>query len=72
MSKRRTFSTWLQTQEGRNDPVGDLARAAQADAHAPVWAFRPAKWRNYLLRKGAGRDALETINGAFLEFADRR
>ena len=66
MSKRRTFSTWLFRQTGRSDPVGDLARTAQADARAPVWAFRPARWR------AAYRRMIAAVDEAFRDFADRQ
>ena len=66
MSKRRTFSTWLQSQAGRNDPVGDLARAAQEDATAPVWAYRPGRWR------AAYRRMIAAVDEAFKDFANRQ
>ena len=66
MSKRRDFSTWLQSQAWRSDPVGDLARTAQADAHAPVWAFRPGRWQ------AAYRRMIAAVDQAFKDFADRQ
>ena len=66
MSKRRDFSKWLFSQEGRNDPVGDLARTAQADAHAPLWAYRPGRWR------AAYRRMIAAVDEAFRDFADRQ
>lgn len=65
MSKDRSFSTWLFSQTGRNDPVGHLARTAQADATAPVWAFRPGRWRS------AYRRMIAAVDEAFKDFADR-
>ena len=66
MSKRRTFSTWLFSQAERSDPVGDLARTAQEDAHAPVWAYRRGRWRS------AYRRMIAAVDEAFRDFADRQ
>lgn len=71
MSKRKSFSGWLLAQVGRNDPIGELAREIQADAAAPVWAFRAITWRVYLRGKGADQGTIEAIDAAFLEFSDR-
>ena len=52
---RGTFDNWLRAQQGRADPVGDLARDIAADEEWVEWsgddALRPLSLATYLYER---------------------
>lgn len=73
MNKRSVslFTLWLFQQYQRDDPIGDFARDTIANLPlAPLAAFRPKSWANYLRKMDASPEAHEAMRAAFREYAD--
>lgn len=60
---REPFGSWLITQTGRSDWIGDLAKAAKGDRSFPRNAD-PEAVRAHLSEKQAESDMLEAIDDA--------
>lgn len=69
MSKRNSFSVWLARQAHCGDKTGILARMVAGASDAPLYAFRPAKWKAWLKAELPGRDTDAIVETAFDEFA---
>lgn len=66
---RSAFHRWLERQQERDDPIGDLARDALADRSFPVAATMLVQLREYLELQRASPDALRALDGAWMEFS---
>jgi hypothetical protein len=64
-----TFTDWLNSQESRQDAVGDLARATAGDRHAPKGDARLAHWKEHLEDKRAGPAAFRALEEAWREYS---
>jgi uncharacterized protein YozE (UPF0346 family) len=60
-----TFTDWLKAQRDRKDAVGDLARAAAADEHAPKGDAMYAHWKEHLEDQRARPAAFRALEEAW-------
>jgi uncharacterized protein YozE (UPF0346 family) len=65
---RSPFHRWIETQTGRDDPVGDLAKDIKADRKFPTSSGSFAMLEDHLVAKGAHPHALGALHTAWLEF----
>lgn len=68
MSKSIGFYSWLLSQVGRNDPVGDLASDVKSDREAPNDNAGKETWLSHLRHKRACREAIDAFKEAWAEF----
>lgn len=66
---KMNFRRWLRKQEGRNDPIGDLAGDAK-QCPPRTQADDVTDWREHLCRNGACREALQTLEEAWKEYQE--
>jgi uncharacterized protein YozE (UPF0346 family) len=64
-----TFTDWLKSQRERKDIIGDLARAAAADEHAPKGDTRYAHWREHLEDNRASPTTFRALEQAWREYS---
>ena len=62
------FSTWLAKQQGRDDPIGDLAKDVQRDPDRPGARAQYPGWVNHLQAKQASRPAFDALFRAWQEY----
>lgn len=65
------FYTWLMSQKGRDDPVGDMAEDAARDRSFPKSVTSLRQLTGYLTNKGACQEAIEAAREAWREFKVR-
>jgi hypothetical protein len=68
---RGAFHRWIEGQQQRSGPVGDLARDIAADRSFPGSASSLDAIAAYLVRRGAAYEARETLVKAWKEFEAR-
>ena len=70
MKKNRThpFTSWLEGQAHRDDPVGDLARDVCTDETWPKMPGTIDLFRRHLITKGSSPEARQTLGLAWTEF----
>lgn len=69
---RGPFHRWLEQQEGRSGPVGDLAYDVIRDKLFPSHIQTLASAKRYLANRHASREALEALTDAWREFETSR
>jgi hypothetical protein len=63
----RSFTDWLTNQEGRDDPVGDLARDKAQDRYWPTTGSVQV-YRSHLDSMNAVPNALDALDRAWTEY----
>jgi uncharacterized protein YozE (UPF0346 family) len=66
--KTGRFYRWLKRQEGRDDPIGDLAGDVEADGAYPRASDSIKALRSHLVQKRACSEALQALAEAWDEF----
>lgn len=69
MPKSIEFYSWLLSQAGRSDPVGDLASDVKRDRESPNDNAEKETWLSHLKNKRACREAIEAFKEAWAEFS---
>ncbi|HEV3432204.1 MAG TPA: YozE family protein [Paraburkholderia sp.] len=63
-----SFQTWIQTQTGRGDAVGRLARDVSVDDRAPDGIWK-ANWIDHLMVRNASLAAMAAFEEAWGEYS---
>ena len=65
MMTMQAFTTWLLTQQHRDDPIGDLASEVATDHTWPADAPSLERLHGYLYRREACREAHDALDEAW-------